>query len=154
MFFGSTVGKRLEPVSNVCNAVLKGPCLHTCGNAVGSLAIQMSTVVDAVNQSIESLGIKILVHLVTVEYQLSEIVGNLSCRCLHSSCLLLESILHHIKSKFTHSFMFLVFLFVCVQNDAKLSIITTFCTQNVNYILKLILKICLNQNNVTLRTYL
>ena len=98
MFFGGTVGKRLEPVSNMSDTVLERPGLHACCNAVGCLAVQRCSVVNAVDKGIECSSVKILAHLVAVEYQFAEVIGDLCARGLDLGCLLLESVLYYIKS--------------------------------------------------------
>ena len=68
MFLGCTFSQRLEPMRDVRNAVLHGPFFHSAGHTVSGLSVEGMTTFDAVKQSVQTLGIKILAHFLAVEH--------------------------------------------------------------------------------------
>ena len=74
VLLGSALGEWLEPVGIVGGAHLQRPLLHACSHLVGDAAIQTGTVVDDINEFLIDFGRQVFVHLLTIEYILSEIL--------------------------------------------------------------------------------
>ncbi len=82
----------------VCHPVLRGPLLHAGSHGVGHLALEASPILNDVNHlHVHVLG-QVLVHFLTVEDLLSEILGRTVCGCFYVERLLLESLADNLKS--------------------------------------------------------
>ena len=68
----STFCQWLEPVGVVCYAILVSPLLDAFGYGVGDVTVETSSVVDDIYQFFIDICREILVHLLSVEYLLSE----------------------------------------------------------------------------------
>ena len=56
------------------HAMLHGPLLHACSYSVGDLGVELLAIVNTVQEGPEGLGIEILLHLLAIEDQLTEII--------------------------------------------------------------------------------
>ena len=72
VLLGSTFCQWLEPVGVVGYAILVSPLLDAFGYGVGDVAVETCSVVDDVYQFLIDICREILVHLLSVEYLLSE----------------------------------------------------------------------------------
>ena len=98
MFFGGALGQRLEPVGAVRHTVPDCPLLNASGHLVGYGRAQRFAVVNAVNQGVKCLNVKVFVHFLAVKNQLAKILRRASFRNLNVNRFLTESILNNIKS--------------------------------------------------------
>jgi len=67
VFLCSALGKRLEPVRVVGNAVFVGPLLHAFGYSIGYSAVELHAIVDNINQFFVHISGQILVHSGTIK---------------------------------------------------------------------------------------
>ena len=74
MLLGSSLGKRLEPVSVVSSPHLHGPLLHTLSHSIGYRAIKTGTIIYHIDEFAVHICRQILIHLLTSEHILAEIL--------------------------------------------------------------------------------
>lgn len=103
VLLGGALCQRLEPVGHVGHVMLHSPLFHTLCDSVSGLPVKGLSVVDAVKERVQGLGVQVLVHFGTVKDQFSVVVGGLALRALSRNCLLLEGFLHQIKSVNAHN---------------------------------------------------
>ena len=72
VLLGSTFCQWLEPVSIMCYAFLVSPLLDAFGYGVGDVTVETCSVVNDIYQFLIDICREILVHLLSVEYLLSE----------------------------------------------------------------------------------
>ena len=94
MFLGRSLGKRLEPVSDMGDMVFQSPDLHALSDFVSGRPVKMFPVVDAVQQRSESVLVKIGRHLAAVEHQFPEILRREISGLGSRDRFLLEGLLH------------------------------------------------------------
>ncbi len=99
VLFGSTLGKRLEPVGVVGHSVLLCPQHNTGSYSVCHLAVETHTVLNDVHHLLVYVLGKILVHLLTVENLLTEILSWSLTRYCYVKRLLLESLFYDLESQ-------------------------------------------------------
>ena len=104
VLLGCRLRQGLEPVAAVRHAVLQGPRLHAGSHFVGYVRVERRAVVDAVDEFVVGLHVKIFVHLFAIEHQFAEILRRTRCRCRHLDGVLFESFLYDFKSQFAHIF--------------------------------------------------
>ena len=78
-----TFRKRLKPVRVVCDTILLCPLLHASGNGISNRAVEWHTVVNDVHHLVVNLRWQILIHLLTIEDILSEILRRALFRHFH-----------------------------------------------------------------------
>ena len=98
MLLGCTLGEGLEPVSIVGYAILNSPLLDTSGNSIGYRTVETCSIVDYVNELLINILREILLHLLTVEDILTELLIGAFLRCLYGEGALLECLLYNLKS--------------------------------------------------------
>ena len=103
MLFGCAFCQGLEPVGHVGDVILKRPLLHSKGHAVGRLAVERLAFVNAVQQILESGGVKILFHLGPVKDKFPEIVGRERIGALGGDGLLLKTFFYQVESVHTNT---------------------------------------------------
>ena len=85
------------------HVMFESPGLHTGGNTVCCCQVKGAAIVDAIEESCEGFGVKILVHLFTVKHEFSEIVRRTAFRSDKRKGLLSERLLHKVKSVKAHN---------------------------------------------------
>ena len=98
VLLGSTLSQRLEPVCIVCYAILRGPLLHTLSHSIGYGTVETCSVVHYVNHLLVHVLRQVLVHLLTVEDLLAEILRGSLTWCFYIERLLLECLTDNLKS--------------------------------------------------------
>ena len=68
VLLGSTFGKWLEPVCTVCDAQLHCPFLHSLGNGICGIHVQLGAVVHNIAHLVIDIGRKVLGHFPAVEH--------------------------------------------------------------------------------------
>ena len=98
VLLGSTLGQRLEPVCVVGHAHLHSPLLHACCHGVGYRAVQSCTIVHHVNHGVVDFLRQVLIHLLTCEDVLAEILRGALRGHLHVEGALLERLFYYLES--------------------------------------------------------
>ena len=75
VLFCSTFCQRLEPMGVVSHSQADSPLLHALGNGISHRTVKRRSIVDDITHLVVSFGRKILIHLLLVEDELSEILA-------------------------------------------------------------------------------
>ena len=98
VLLGGALCQRLEPVGIVCHAILRCPLLHAGSNGIGHLTVQTGAIVNHIYHLLVHVLRQVLVHLLTGEDLLSEILIRSLTGCFYVEGLLLEGLTDNLKS--------------------------------------------------------
>ena len=109
MLLGRRFGERLEPVAAMRHAMFHSPLLHAGSHAVSDLQIERLAIIDTIQERAKGLGIKVLLHLLTIEDKFAKIFRWPAFGNRIFCCSFFESCLDGIKSQFAHILLFLYY---------------------------------------------
>ena len=110
MLLGRRLGQRLEPMAAMRHTMFHRPLFHACSHPIGNFKVKGLAIIDTIQKGMEGLGIQILLHLLSIEDQFTEIFRRTAFgdRILGST--FLECCFDSIKSQFAHIIFILLFL--------------------------------------------
>ena len=123
MLLGRRFGQRLEPMAAMCHPMLHCPLFHTCSHPIGHFKVKGLAIIDTIQKGMEGLGIQILLHLLSIEDQFTEIFRRTAFgdRILGST--FLECCFDSIKSQFAHIILYFYFLILKRHPYCKINLV-------------------------------